>query len=160
MGKPRRKKPAKPAPDQHAQTANLPDPERSRGPVAVPNLGMDSTREAAPDRAAGEESAEIPAELRQTSHRLRRILFLLAALVVLALLILLLIRGPARATSNHSPPVTLAGIRAMHSITEGLAFVPQRDCTLARSGLGLTLTKSRCCVCPSSSDNIRQNLID
>jgi hypothetical protein len=111
---------------------------RRWGPVVVPKMHKEDLRSHAeiPDEPADELPAndeDATAQPVPAPHLVRRIVFLLAGLAALALLILLLIRGPARRTRNDAQPCTLAVMRETLSTTQGSAFAGPRDCSLARS---------------------------
>jgi hypothetical protein len=97
MGKPHRKKPEKQPPFESPRTQPQPQPQL------------------------------VPTEPVRPPHRLRRIIFLLGALIMLALLILLLIRGPVRRDSlpRETNPLE-ALIISSHAIRAHVAPAPRR----------------------------------
>jgi hypothetical protein len=90
---------------------------RRWGPTLVPKQDKENVRSRAeiPDEPADElprSDENATAQPEPDSHPLRRIVFLLLALAALALLILLLIRGPVNRRSNYAQPRTLAVLGA------------------------------------------------
>jgi hypothetical protein len=90
---------------------------RRWGPLLVPKQHKENVRSRA--EIPAEPADELPgndetaaARPKPDSHPMRRIVFLLLALAVLALLILLLIRGPVNRRSNYAQPRTLAVMEA------------------------------------------------
>jgi len=125
-------------------------PHRHRsGPVLVPKQGKEDARSRAESFDDGEElsteSEDTTAQRAPAPHPVRRIVFLLAALVALALLIVLLIRGPARPRSHNAHPGTLAMSRTTSPLLEGLALLELRHCPVAQSRRLRSLASARPC---------------
>jgi hypothetical protein len=114
MGKSRRKKQGKEAPPA--------SPGRPSGPVLVPKPQQSpiapeqETSDQISFTNSGTESS--PTDPAAPSHKLRSILFLLAGLILLALLILLLIRGPVH---RDSLPREAGPIEAMITQSDAVA---------------------------------------